>query len=124
MRVVDPAPAQKITENLPKISHTYTDSDSMTVLAIGYSRKDPQTAFYSLIRLDAPNQRVLVTSIPATTEISDKEGQKTLIEIATYGGSALLVDKLSSAFDITIDRLCPQVEVLAILTLYPVLTRD
>lgn len=104
MRVIDPAPAQSITENLPKITHTYTDSDSITILAIGYSRKDTQTAFYSLIRLDAPNQRVLVTSIPADTEISDKEGQKTLLEIATYGGSALLVDRLSVALDITIDR--------------------
>ena len=104
MRIIDPAPVQKITENLPKIEHTFTDSDSITILTIGYSRKDTQTAFYSLIRLDAPNQRVIVTSIPADTEISDKEGQKTLLEIATYGGSPALVQKLSSALDVTIDR--------------------
>ena len=104
MRVITPAPAQSITENLPKITHTYTDSDSITILAIGYSRKDPETAFYSLIRLDAPNQRVVVTSIPAETEISDKEGQKTLIEIATYGGSSLLAERLSAALDVTVDR--------------------
>ena len=104
MRVIDPAPVQKITEDLPKITHTYTDSDSITVLAIGYSRKDPQAAFYSLIRFDAPNQRVLVTSIPADTEISDKEGQKTLLETAAYGGSALLAERLSATLDITVDR--------------------
>lgn len=104
MRVIDPAPVQKITEDLPKITHTFTDSDSITVLAIGYSRKDPQAAFYSLIRFDAPNQRVLVTSIPADTEISDKEGQKTLLETAAYGGSSLLAERLSAALDITVDR--------------------
>lgn len=104
MRVLNPTPAQSITENLPKISHTFTDSDSITVLAIGYSRKDPQTAYYSLIRLDAPNQRVLVTSIPADTVIGEREGQKTLSQISAYSGSSLLVDKLSTALDVKIDR--------------------
>ena len=99
-RVLNPRPAQSITENLPKIEHSYTDSDSITVLCIGYSRKDPQTAYYSLIKLDAPNQRVLVTSLPADT----RAGEKTLMQISSHGGSAAVVEALARELEIKIDR--------------------
>lgn len=99
-RVLNPAPAQNITENVPKMEHNYTDSDSITVLCIGYSRKQPQTAFYSLIKLDAPNRRVLITSIPADAKL----GEKTLTETASYSGSATATDTLAKAFDVKIDR--------------------
>ena len=104
MRVLNPTPAQSITENIPKIEHTFKDSDSMTVLAIGYSRKDPQRSYYSLIRLDAPSGRVYVSTIPADTKISEPEGRQTLSEISAYSGSASLLEKLETALDITIDR--------------------
>ncbi len=99
-RVLNPAPAQNITENVPKMEHNYTDSDSIAVLCIGYSRKQPQTAFYSLIKLDAPNRRVLITSIPADAKL----GEKTLTETASYSGSATATDTLAKAFDVKIDR--------------------
>jgi len=104
MRVLNPAPAQSITENVPKIEHSFSDSESITVLVAGYSRKQPQTAYYSLLRLDAPNQRVLITSIPAETVISDTEGQSTLSEISAYSGLSALVGKLSEALNVEIDR--------------------
>ena len=104
MRVINPAPAQSITENVPKSEHTYNDSDSITVLAIGYSRKDPQRSYYSLISLDAPSQRVYITTIPANTKIAEQEGRQTLAEISAYGGSASLLEKLETALNVTIDR--------------------
>ena len=104
MQVLNPAPAQSITEKVPKIEHSFSESDSITVLVTGYSRKQPQTAYYSLVRLDAPNQRVLVTSLPAETVISDQEGQSTLTEIAAYSGSSALTAKLSEALNVEIDR--------------------
>ena len=98
--LLNPAPAHNITDNVPKFEHNYTDSDSITVLCIGYSRKQPQTAYYSLLKLDAPNKRVLVTSIPADTKI----GEKTLTETASYSGSAAATEALAKALDIKIDR--------------------
>lgn len=99
-RVLNPAPAQKITENLPKMEHNYTNSDSITVLCMGYSRKQPQMVFYSLIKLDAPNKRILITSIPADTKL----GEKTLTETASYSGSAMATEAVAEAFDVKIDR--------------------
>ena len=104
MRVLNPTPAQSITENIPKIEHTFKDSDSMTVLAIGYSRKDPQRSYYSLIRLEAPSGRVYVCTIPADTLISEEKGRQTLSEISAYSGSASLVEKLETALDLSVDR--------------------
>ena len=104
LRVLNPAPAQSITENIPKIEHTFKDSDSMTVLAIGYSRKDPQRSYYSLIRLDAPSGRVYITTVPAETKIDELEGRQTLSEISAYSGSVSLLEKLETAFNLTIDR--------------------
>ena len=98
--ILNPAPAQKITDDVPKMEHNYTDSDSITVLCIGYSRKEPQTAYYSLIKLDAPNKRVLITSIPAETKLGDK----TLAETASYSGSAAATDTLAKTLDVKIDR--------------------
>ncbi len=98
--VLNPAPAQNITDKVPKMEHNYTDSDNITVLCIGYSRKQPQTAYYSLIKLDAPNKRVLITSFPADTKL----GKKTLTETASYSGSAAVTEALAKTLDVKIDR--------------------
>lgn len=99
-RVLNPAPAQNITSNVPKMEHNYTDSDSITVLCIGYSRKQPQTAYYSLIKLDAPNRRILITSIPDNTKLDEK----TLAETASYSGSAKATEVLQEVLGVKIDR--------------------
>lgn len=102
--VINPSQTLTPTDNVKKENYTFTDSDSFTLLCIGWQRDDVQAAFYSLIRLDAPQKRIYITSFPADTATGEKDGRKTARQTAAYGGTSALVASFEEVFDIEIDR--------------------
>ena len=102
MSFLHPRPVQETVSDIPKARR---DADeSFTVLAVGYTRQEPQNAVFFLFRLDAPTWTLRVAALDPETVIDTRSGRETVAETLTYAGASGLKERLAEVLQIPVGR--------------------